>query len=167
MARVVVTTLTLLAAGLVACSGPGFSIAVSNFTIPADSTAGTVCWVEVRNTSAVAVRSAAYSAMATYRQGDPVLATEDTATIEIFGRSDPPSATCTSQTAGDMELGGPFTLTVDERQAIRVGEGDAGPVLAQLANGGTFWLGARLVSGFQLGGDQTITFEGGRIHVWL
>lgn len=167
MPRAVALALTLLAAGLVACGGPGFSLAVSDFTIPADSTAGTVCWVEVRNNSAVAVRSAVFNAMATYRQGDPLIATEDTATIEVFGRLEPPSATCTSHAAGDMELGGPFALKVDERQTIRVGEGSAGPVLAQLANNGTFWLGARLVSGFQVGGEQTITFEGGTIQVWL
>lgn len=167
MLRGFVLSLAVLAPSLVACGGPGFSLAVADFTIPADSTAGTVCWVEVRNTSPVAVGSATYTASATYRQGAPLLATDDEATIEIFGRSAPPSGACVAQAAGDVELGGPFTLTAGEARTIRVGEGDAAPKLAALANEGAFWLGARLVSGFQLGGEQTITFEDGRIRVWF
>lgn len=167
MLRGFVLSLAVLVPSLVACGGPGFSLAVADFTIPADSTAGTVCWVEVGNTSPVEVGSATYTASATYRQGDPLLATDDEATIEIFGRSAPPAGACVPQAAGDVELGGPFTLTAGVAQTIHVGEGDAPSELAGLVNEGTFWLGARLVTGFQLGGEQTITFEHGRIRVWF
>lgn len=167
MPRRFLLSLVAFALSLVACSGPGLTIAVADFAIPADSTAGTVCWVEVSNTSAVAVSSATYSAMATYLQGEPLIATVDEATIEVYGRAAPPAATCAAQAAEDVELGGPFTLTVGEPRTITVGEGGAGSELARLANEGTFWLGAKLDSGFQLGGEQTITFQGGRIQVWF
>ena len=59
------------------------------------------------------------------------------------------------------------TVTITLPEQIRIGEGGSGAELARLANQGTYWLGARLASGFQIGGEQTITFENGRIRVWF
>lgn len=167
MLRVLLTSMAMLVLLLTGCTGAGFTFGVDDFSIPADSTAGTICWVQVSNGSRVGVRAATFEAQATYRQGDSLIATDDQAVIEVFGRDAAPSGTCVPGSADDVKLGGPYTLTVDEAEQIRIGEGGSGAELARLANQGTYWLGARLASGFQIGGEQTITFENGRIRVWF
>ena len=167
MPRALLAASALLVIVLTGCAGGGFAFSVDDFAIPADSTAGTVCWVQVNNDSSVGVRSATFEAVATYLRDDTLIATDSQATVEVFGRDTAPSATCTTASGTDVKLGGPFTLTLDEAQQIRIGEGSSGTELARLANGGTYWLGARLGSGFQIGGEQSITFEDGRIRIWL
>ena len=167
MPRALVAATALLVIVLAGCAGGAFTFGVDDFAIPADSTVGTVCWVEVNNESGVGVSAATFEALATYRRGDTLITTQSQAVVEVFGRDTAPSAPCASASGTDVKLGGPFTLNVDEAQVIRIGEGSAGAELAQLANGGTYWLGARLASGFQVGGEQSITFENGRIRVWL
>lgn len=167
MPRVLVAASALLVIVLAGCAGAAFTFVVDDFVIPADSTVGTVCWAEVNNASGVAVSAATFEALATYRRGETLITTQSQAVVEVYGRDKAPTATCSSASGTDVKLGGPFTLTVDEAQVIRIGEGSAGAELARLANGGTYWLGARLTSGFQVGGEQSITFENSRIRVWL
>lgn len=167
MRRTFLATLVAVALVGAGCSTQGFPFGVDDFTIPAGSTAGTICWVEVANTSGVEVSSATYVATATYLQGAPLVVTDDEVVVEVFGRDSAPASSCAPEAASDVRLGGPFTLVVDEPQRISVGDGEAGASLARLANGGRYWLGARLGSSFQVGGEQSISFEDGTVRVWF
>jgi hypothetical protein len=153
----------LLATALAGCSNPTVTLAVPPLTIPAGSTAGTVCYAAGERTTALGVRTATYRAEATYRSDGAVFETSDEVGVRIYGRATAPTSTCGAIGADDVVLGGPFTLVLDEPRAVVVGEGAAGVALAHLVNGGEYWLGVALEAGLSLGGTRTITFDEGRV----
>ena len=158
------TILALAALALAACGAATLTLAVPDLTIPADSTAGTVCYARGEATTRLGIRHATYDAVATYR-ANALIGTSTAVDVVVYGRSSAPSATCVTVGPDDRPLGGPFTLEADTPQDVTVGAGDAGSELAALVRGGSYWLGVSLDAGFTLGGERSITFEEGRVRV--
>ncbi len=152
-----------LATVLTGCSAPTITLAVPPITVPAETTAGTVCYAAGEATTRVQIRSATYRADATFRSAGAVFEASDEVEVRIFGRATAPASACVTAGDDDIALGGPFTLTLDEPRQVVVDEGAAGETLAQLVNGGPYWIGVALDTGLSLGGTRTITFDEGRV----
>jgi hypothetical protein len=148
-----------------ACAGARLTVAVPAITIPADSTAGMVCYAKGEAPGGPRIRSATYRAEATYRRTGGIIDTSPSVDVLVFGRSTAPPSTCVSLGAADVELAGPFTLPVDEPTLVVVGEGAAGEALAALVNAGDYWIGVALDTGFSLGGERTVEFAPGSVTV--
>ena len=182
-AALVVVSIALM----VGCGAVGVTLAVDPITIPAQSTGGTICYAPGEVTSRTGITTASYRAQATYRS-DALLTTDTSVSVRVYGRATAPtggllaasdappagasaaagasSATCVAaRDGGDVLLGGPFTLELDEPREVVVGEGEAAADLADLVTGDAFWIGVALETGFTLGGESTITFDEGRVRV--
>lgn len=159
--------LALIAAAaiLAACSGRTVTVSVPAITIPADSTAGTVCYAKGEAAAPIAIRSATYRAEAIFERTGGLIDTSDSVDVRVYGRSTAPISSCVSTGSGEVELGGPYTLVIDEPQLVVVGEGAAGAALAALVNGGDYWIGVALDAGFSIGGQRSITFAPGSVTV--
>jgi hypothetical protein len=153
----------LLASVLSGCSAPSITLAVAPIIVPAETTAGTVCYAAGEAATTFRIRSATYRADATFRSDGAVFEVSDEVEVRIFGRATAPGSSCVAAGDDDIVLGGPFTLTLDEPRRVVVGEGAAGETLAQLVNGGPYWIGVALDAGLSLGGTRTITFDEGRV----
>lgn len=155
----------LLVIVLSGCAGTQLTLAVPAVTIPAESTGGTVCYAKGEVSSSFRVRSATYRAEATYRSHGSIVDLGNEVVVEVYGRSSPPATDCTTVQEPDVLLGGPFTLVLDEPQEIVVADGAAAQDLAELVNGGDYWIGVALEAGFSLGGERSIRFDAGRVTV--
>lgn len=158
------TAAALATALLAACGTAGLSLAVPTITIPANSTAGTICYAPGEGTTRLGITSATYDAMATYRS-NALVDTSTTVDVRVYGRASDPGTACTAPSGADVPLGGPFTLELGVAQAVTVGEGEAGAELAALVRGGAYWIGVALDAGVSIGGERSITFDQGRVRV--
>lgn len=157
-----VLTCALLVVAFAACA-PSFSVAVADFSTPIANSLGQVCWVQVDSAGAPRIGTATFRAMATYDPG--AFALTDRVELQVFGRAEAPGSACTSaHPTADVTLSEPFELEREASQAIEVGGAAYGAALAELVNHGTFWLGATAAGNVSLG-DETVTFEDGRITV--
>lgn len=155
--------LAALSLTLAACSGGlGISLRVPDFEIPAGNTLTTVCYARVDNDTTTSVAAARYTGTATFVQ-DGV--GTGTATVQVFGRSSQPTATCVREGGADLRLSDPITLAAGEPTEVAIGDGDAGRTLANLVRAGDFWLGAS-IENFNVGAEPPrVEFTDGRITV--
>lgn len=152
-----------LASVLVIACSPSFSARVGPFSTPIATSLGRICWTAVDATGAPAIRTATFTATATY---DPsVLPVTDSVELQVFGRAGAPAGECTDRNeATDVVLSEPFELEREVSQPIEVGGAAYGTDLADLVGEGTFWIGASASGNVGLG-DERVLFEDGRITV--
>lgn len=161
----IVPALMAMAAGLLlaACSG-GVTLDVPDFSIPAGTSLGQICWQEVGNPGAPTVTSARFDATATFEQSG--IGTGE-AEVRIYGRSSAPASTCTSASgdASTRTLSDPVKLTAGEPTSFAVGDGEYGTRLATVVSNSEFWIGAA-IENFNLSTEPPrIEFTDGSITV--
>ena len=148
---------------LTGCSA-AFSLRVTDFSVPIANTLGQVCWVRVDPPAGPEVRTASYLGQATYDAGSVPLS--ERVAVQFFGRSTAPQGACSERReATDVQLSGVFELESETSQLVEVGGAEYGPALADLVNGGAFWLGA--TAGGNVGVNERLYFTDGRIVVGL
>lgn len=141
-----------------------FETSVRDFETPITNSLGRICWVPVDTSGAPAIRTATYTAKATY--DTDALPLTDRVRLRLLGRAEAPEEECTAcDEATDVVLSDPFELERRVTQAIEIGSGAHGADLAALVGRGTFCLGASAEGNVAL--DEVVRFEDGRISVGL
>lgn len=167
--RRILTALSLLGFGLVACSFAPLRIPVDDVVLPAGSSGGDVCYVRVDRSSPASFRQASYEATAIY-EAAALIGEPQSVTVRVYGRRSAPAghegqdSFCVEVSNDDTPLSDELELEPDEPKSIVVG-GEYGEELASLIRRQPFFIGASLSGGGLLESNQRITLTGGVVIV--
>lgn len=146
---------------LAACAVAPLRLPVQDVSVPAQSSIGNVCYVEVSERLPANFRRVSYEATATFVSE---AAAPAPMTVRVYGRSSGPQPIfCVTPGEDDLALSEAYRLEAGVPQRIVAGEGARAETLAELVRSERYWLGLSLDGGTLLDLNEVIRLTEGVI----